>query len=79
MIAADLQDPPELLVEMVGHWARGTKSVFAVRADREESWSQKLFSNGYYALMRRFALRDYPKGGFDFFLIDRRVCELLFV
>ncbi len=75
IIAADLQDPPELFLEMVGHWERGTKVVFAVRADREESRSQKFFSNGYYALIRKFALAGYPPGGFDFFLVDRQVLD----
>jgi dolichol-phosphate mannosyltransferase len=75
MIAADLQDPPELFLEMVRAWEGGSKAVFAVRADREESASQKFFSNSYYALMRRFALPGYPEGGFDFFLIDRQVAE----
>ena len=73
MIAADLQDPPELFVEMAKEWERGTKAVFAVRTDREESFSQKLFANTYYSLIRRFALKDYPAGGFDFFLVDRQV------
>ena len=73
MIAADLQDPPELFVEMAEHWLRGSKAALAVRSDREESWSQKAFANTYYALIRRFALPDYPEGGFDFFLIDRQV------
>jgi dolichol-phosphate mannosyltransferase len=75
IIAADLQDPPELFLEMVAHWERGTKVVFAVRADREESASQKFFSNGYYALIRKFALAGYPPGGFDFFLVDRQVLD----
>lgn len=75
MIAADLQDPPEIFLEMLGHWERGVKAIFAVRADREESFGQKLFANTYYALMRRFALPDYPEGGFDFFLIDRQVVD----
>lgn len=73
MIAADLQDPPELFVDMLRHWEQGCKAVFAVRADREESLGQTLFSNMYYAMLRRFALRGYPEGGFDFFLIDRQV------
>jgi glycosyltransferase involved in cell wall biosynthesis len=75
MIAADLQDPPELLAEMARRWEGGTKAVLAVRADREESASQKFFANRYYALIRRFALPDYPSGGFDCFLIDRQVVE----
>jgi dolichol-phosphate mannosyltransferase len=75
MITADLQDPPELFVEMLRHWERGIKAVFAVRADREESRIQTFFSKSYYALMRTFALPDYPSGGFDFFLIDRQVVQ----
>ena len=73
MIAADLQDPPELFFEMIRHWQNGTKVVFAARTDRDESATQKFFANGYYALLRRFALKGYPSGGFDCFLIDRQV------
>jgi polyisoprenyl-phosphate glycosyltransferase len=75
MIAADLQDPPEMFLDMIAHWEKGVKAAFAVRSDREESWSQKLFANTYYAMMRRFAIRDYPAGGFDFFLVDRQVVD----
>lgn len=73
IIAADLQDPPELLVEMVHHWENGNKAIFAVRQDREESIVQKFFSNSYYFLIRKFAVRNYPRGGFDFLLADRQV------
>jgi glycosyltransferase involved in cell wall biosynthesis len=73
VIAADLQDPPELFLEMIRHWENGIKAVFAVRSDREESFAQKSFSNLYYALIRNFAIPGYPAGGFDFFLIDRQV------
>lgn len=75
VIAADLQDPPELFLEMVRHWEQGVKAIFAVRSDREESLIQKAFSNLYYALIRRFAVPGYPAGGFDFFLVDRQVVE----
>lgn len=73
MISADLQDPPELFADMVRHWETGAKAVFAVRADREEPLLQKAFSNTFYFLMRRLAIRHYPPGGFDFFLLDRQV------
>jgi polyisoprenyl-phosphate glycosyltransferase len=73
MIAADLQDPPELFIDMIRYWEQGTKAVFAVRQDREEARAQKFFSNSYYGLIRRFAIHDYPDGGFDFFLIDHQV------
>ncbi len=75
MISADLQDPPELFLQMHEAWREGQKSVFAVRADREEKGIGRWAANSYYALMRRFALKDYPKGGFDYFLIDRQVAE----
>lgn len=73
MIAADLQDPPELFIEMVEHWQKGTKAVLAVRQEREDPAVQTWFANRYYALINRFAIRNYPVGGFDFFLIDRQV------
>ena len=73
MISADLQDPPELFQEMVGHWEKGTKAIFAVRQDRDEPVTSKIFSNGYYSLVRKFAIKNYPKGGFDFFVIDRQL------
>jgi len=75
VIAADLQDPPELFLEMAHHWDQGVKAVFAVRSNREESFLQKTFSNLYYAMIRRFAVPGYPSGGFDFFLVDRQVVD----
>jgi len=75
MIAADLQDPPELFIDMVKHWEQGNKAVFAVREGREDPVMQKMFSNSYYSLIRKFAIQNYPNGGFDFFLIDRQVAD----
>jgi len=75
VIAADLQDPPELFLEMIRHWEQGVKAIFAVRSDREESLLQKSLSNLYYAFINRFAVPGYPPGGFDFFLVDRQVIE----
>jgi dolichol-phosphate mannosyltransferase len=73
MISADLQDPPELFQEMIDYWEKGSKAVFAVRQDREEPFLQKKLSNLYYSLVRRFAVKGYPDGGFDFFLVDRQI------
>jgi dolichol-phosphate mannosyltransferase len=73
MISADLQDPPELFLEMLRHWEQGTKAIFAVREDRRDHPVQKFFSNSYYALIRKFAIQEYPNGGFDFLLVDRQV------
>ena len=73
MISADLQDPPGIFLHMIAHWEKGSKAVFAVRQYREEHLVQKMLSNTYYSLIRKFALADYPNGGFDFFLVDRQV------
>lgn len=73
MLAADLQDPPELIPQMMEHWSKGYKLVIANRQDREESFGQKLFSNTYHYLIKRFALRHVPEGGFDLVLFDRQL------
>src|SRR3990172_3483460 len=75
VITADLQDPPTLFLEMVRHWNNGNKAMFAVRQDREEPTMQKFFSNSFYSLVRKFAIQDYPRGGFDFLLVDRQVVD----
>lgn len=75
--AADLQEPSEMILSMLEKYKEGNKVVLAVREDRDEPASQKMFSNLYAFLMRKFALPNYPKGGFDSFLIDRQVIDLL--
>ena len=75
--AADLQEPTELILEMVESWKKGNNVVLAVRKDREESLGQKLFANLYYWLVRKTALPQMPKGGFDVYLLDRKVIKVL--
>jgi polyisoprenyl-phosphate glycosyltransferase len=58
---------------MVKNWENGSKAVFAVRFERDDPKLSKLFSNVYYSIFRRFAIAGYPKGGFDFFLVDRQI------
>lgn len=73
VIAADLQDPPELMVKMYSHWKNGIKLVVGNRADREESIFQKAFSNTYHALIQKFALKNIPTGGFDYVFFDKQL------
>ncbi len=75
--AADLQEPSSILIDMYKKWEEGNKVVLAVRSDRKESFSQKLFANLYYWLVRKFAIPKMPKGGFDCYLIDRKVIDVL--
>ncbi|OGO25510.1 MAG: hypothetical protein A2W33_05745 [Chloroflexi bacterium RBG_16_52_11] len=74
-IAADLQDPPELIGEMLSMWRDGQKVVLAARKSRDDGLIADAFSNAFYALFRRFAIKTMPRHGFDFFLIDRQVCN----
>ena len=75
--AADLQEPSEMILEMYEKYKKGSKVVIAVREDREEPFSQKLFSKIYCFMMRKFALSNMPKGGFDTFMISRQVIDIL--
>lgn len=75
--AADLQEPTELILEMVESWTQGNNVVLAVRQDREESFGQKLFANTYYWMVQKAALENMPSGGFDVYLVDRKVINVL--
>lgn len=74
---ADLVEPSEMIMEMFASWQKGNKVVLAVRADRDDSFMEKLFANLYYAVVRKFIMPSMPKGGFDCYLIDRQVIEVL--
>jgi polyisoprenyl-phosphate glycosyltransferase len=76
-IAADLQDPPHLIHDMLAKWRQGHKVVLAARQGRSDPGLTALLANTFYALFRRFAIKTMPKQGFDFFLIDRQVCDLI--
>ncbi|MBI4867774.1 MAG: glycosyltransferase family 2 protein [Candidatus Wallbacteria bacterium] len=77
VISADLQDPPELIPKMVSLWESGNEVVLATRANRDDPWSQRLFSAIFYKLFRLLAMSDMPEGGFDFVLIDRKAVDVL--
>lgn len=75
--AADLQEPTDMILKMVESWRRGNNVVLAVRKDRQEGVQQTLFANLYYWLVRKTALPQMPKGGFDVYLLDRKVIQVL--
>ena len=72
--AADLQEPTELILEMYHSWEEGNNVVLAVREDRED---KSFFSELYYWLTRKVALPKMPEHGFDVFLVDRKVIQVL--
>ena len=75
--AADLQEPTEMILEMIDSWHSGNNVVLAVRRNRQEGRGQTLFANLYYWLVRKAALPQMPKGGFDVYLLDRKVIHVL--
>ena len=75
IITADMQDPPELMVQMYGYWQQGFKLVIGNRQDREETGFQRWFAQAFHYLMKKVALPNIPDGGFDFVFFDRRVRE----
>ena len=75
--AADLQEPTELILEMVEKWKKGANVVLAVRDGRDEGRKQIFFANMYYWLVRKTMLKNMPEQGFDVYLIDRKVINVL--
>lgn len=71
IIAADLQDPPELILEMVKRWQAGSKFTICARSSREDPWLTKLNAGAFYWLLHRLVINDYPEGGYDMALMDR--------
>lgn len=73
-ISADLQDPVELIPQMVEKWQGGSETVICYRTDRSDTLSAKLFSRLAYGVLR-MSLPQIPPGGFDFVLMDRKVMD----
>ena len=78
VLAADGQDPPELSEKLVRAWREGAHVVWAVRGRREgESSLTVVLSQTYYKLMNRLTTVRLPRTGADFFLLDRRVIDVV--
>jgi dolichol-phosphate mannosyltransferase len=74
---ADLQDPPELLAQLLAKWREGYEVVYAIREQRKESWPRRLAYSAFYRLLRSVASIAIPVDAGDFCLMDRRVVEWL--
>lgn len=78
IIDADLQDPPELIPEMIKYWEEGYDDVYAKRKSREgETWLKKFTSKMYYRVLQGFTRIEIQKDTGDFRLLDRRCVEAL--
>lgn len=74
VISADLQDPPELMGDMIEAWRLGAEVVVAAREERKDGQVNSWFSRLSYSVARR-SYREMPRGGFDYFLLSRRATE----
>jgi glycosyltransferase involved in cell wall biosynthesis len=76
VIDADLQDPPELIPELVANWRAGFDMVYARRRSRAgESWLKRGTARGFYRLMQRMGDLKLPEDTGDFRLMSRRVVD----
>jgi len=78
IIDSDLQDPPELIPELIARWKDGVEVVYAQRSDREGETRFKLLTAAiFYRLIARVTSMDIPRDTGDFRLLDRRVVDAL--
>lgn len=78
IIDADLQDPPELIPDMMEKWRAGYEVVYAVRTEREgETWFKKTTAALFYRLIYRITDVDIPRDSGDFRLLDHKVVDVL--
>jgi len=78
IIDADLQDPPEVILQMIARWKEGYEVVYAVRTARKgESWFKEFTAKLFYRLIYRITDVDIPLDTGDFRLMDRKVVEAM--
>lgn len=73
----DLQDPPEVLPDLVARWREGYEVVYAVRQKRKENIVKRAAYRSFYWLLNKVSYLDIPLDSGDFSLMDRRVVDLL--
>jgi dolichol-phosphate mannosyltransferase len=78
IIDSDLQDPPEVILDMIAKWREGYEVVYAVRAEREgESWFKLWTASLFYRIIYRITDVKIPLDTGDFRLMDRKVVDVM--
>ena len=78
VIDADLQDPPELIPQMIDKWREGFDTVYATRTVREgETFIKKATANAFYRVIGKLAKTEIPRNTGDFRLMSRRTVDAL--
>jgi dolichol-phosphate mannosyltransferase len=76
-LASDLQEPPELILQMAKEWLQGHQFVICERTSRNDGKKEKLTSSVFYRILRKFVFNDYPPGGFDLALLPKPYLPIL--
>jgi polyisoprenyl-phosphate glycosyltransferase len=74
---ADLQDPPEVVLQMIQEWSDGADVVYGIRIKRKESLPKRIAYKAFYRVFQRLANIDSPVDAGDFSLIDRKVLDVI--
>ncbi|MGW8250470.1 MAG: glycosyltransferase family 2 protein, partial [Anaerolineales bacterium] len=78
IIDADLQDPPEVILDLIAKWREGYEVVYAVRAEREgESWFKLITAATFYRIIYKITDVKIPMDTGDFRLLDRKVVDVI--
>lgn len=77
LMDGDLQDPPELLPEMVARWKAGAEVVYMVKRTRKEHLAKRMLFRSFYELMRKMSTIPIPLEAGNFSLLDRKVVDVL--
>ncbi len=78
ILDADLQDPPELILDMAKLWRDNYQVIYAKRLERrQENWFKRLMAYGFYRILRQLSDVEIPTDTGDFCLMDRRVVNVL--
>ena len=76
-LPVDLQDPPEVVPEMVRHWENGIEVVAGARVNREETWTLRTCRRIFYRIVNMLSDFEIPENVGEFQLIDRKVWEVV--
>lgn len=78
IIDSDLQDPPEVILELIEKWKQGYEVVYAVRSEREgETWFKTFTASLFYRIIYRITDVKIPMDTGDFRLMDRKVVDVM--
>lgn len=77
LLDGDLQDPPEIIPELIEKWEAGYDVVFAIKKKRKETWLKRSLFALFYRILRRLSSLDIPANAGNFSLMDRTVVDLI--